>query len=132
MRPGKIRKEIMDYLRPSTMEQDEDGTWTSFLTWRKVLDGEITGLDLIVVKEDVGKGVRSYLKEHTLDFPGVEVRDQYLRSYPQGDMAAQLFGHLGEISADNLSRPALQGVRVRRRGRPGRPRVHLRRVAARP
>ncbi len=109
MRPGKIREEIMDYLRPSTMEQDEDGTWTSFLTWRKVLDGEITGLDLIVVKEDVSKGVRSYLKEHTLDFPGVEVRDQYLRSYPQGDMAAQLFGHLGEISADNLADPHYKG-----------------------
>ena len=74
-----------------------------------MLDGEITGLDLIVVKEDVGKGVRSYLKEHTLDFPGVEVRDQYLRSYPQGDMAAQLFGHLGEISADNLADPHYKG-----------------------
>jgi len=109
MRPGKIREKIMDYLRPSTMEQDEDGTWTSFLTWRKVLDGDITGLDLIVVKEDVGKGVRSYLKEHTLDFPGVEVRDQYLRSYPQGDMAAQLLGHLGEIDADELKDQHFKG-----------------------
>ena len=109
MRPGKIREKIMDYLRPSTMEQDEDGTWSSFLTWRKVLDGEITGLDLIVVRDDVSKGVRSYLKEHALDFPGVEVRDQYLRSYPQGTMAAQLFGHLGEISADNLADPHYKG-----------------------
>ena len=109
MRPGKIRGEIMDYLRPSTMEQADDGTWTSFLTWRKVLDGEITGLDLIVVKEDVGKGVRSYLKEHTLDFPGVEVRDQYLRSYPQGDMAAQILGHLGEIDADELKEQHFKG-----------------------
>ena len=109
MRPGKIRDEIMDFLRPSTMERGEDGKWTSFLTWRKVLDGEITGLDLIVVKEDVSKGVRSYLKEHTLDFPGVEVRDQYLRSYPQGNVAAQLFGHLGEISADNLADPHYKG-----------------------
>ena len=59
----------------------------------------------------MSKGVRSYLKEHTLDFPGVEVRDQYLRSYPQGDMAAQLLGHLGEISAEQLKDAALQGLR---------------------
>jgi penicillin-binding protein 2 len=111
MRPGKIRSEIMDYLRPSTMEQNEDGSWTSFLTWKKVLDGDITGLDLIVVEEDVSKKTRSYLKEHTLDFPGVEVRDQYLRSYPQGDMAAQLLGHLGDLSADNLEDPHFKGYK---------------------
>jgi len=100
--PRAIRKEIMEYLEPSTLQQDEDGTWSSYLTWQKVVDGDITGLDLIVVKEDVSARVRSYLKEHTLSFPGVEIRDQYLRSYPHGMMAAQVLGHLGDISAEQL------------------------------
>ena len=50
IRPAKIRKEIMDHLRPSTMELGDDGEWQSYLTWEKVLEREITGLDLVVVK----------------------------------------------------------------------------------
>jgi penicillin-binding protein 2 len=111
MRPQDIREQIMDHLRPSTMERGEDGKWHSYLTWEKVLDGEITGLDLIVVKEDVSRRVVSYLKERALAFPGVEIQDNYLRSYPQGDMAAQLLGHLGEVSAEQLETQHFKGYK---------------------
>jgi penicillin-binding protein 2 len=102
MKTGKLRKRIKDYLYPSTLQQNADGTWSSFLTWKKVTGGEITGLDLIVLKHDVSRKVMTYLKERTLQFPGVEIQDESLRSYPQGDMAAQVLGHLGEISAQQL------------------------------
>jgi penicillin-binding protein 2 len=102
MKAGELRKRIKDYLYPSTLQQNADGSWSSFLTWQKVTAGEITGLDLIVLKHDVGRRVVTYLKERTLQFPGVEIQDESLRSYPQGDMAAQVLGHLGEVSAEQL------------------------------
>ncbi len=109
VKPGALRTRIKDYLYPSTLEQNADGTWTSFLTWKKVTDGEITGLDLIVLKHDVSRKVMTYLKERTLQFPGVEIQDDSLRSYPQGDMAAQVLGHLGEISAEQLKTQHFKG-----------------------
>jgi penicillin-binding protein 2 len=112
MRPAAIRREIMDHLEPSTMEQGEDGEWHSYLTWQKVVDGEITGLDLVIVKEDVSERVVSYLKEHTLSFPGVEIQENYLRAYPQGDMAAQLLGHLGDISNEQLDDQHFKGYKA--------------------
>ena len=109
MKTGELRKRIKDYLYPSTLQQNADGSWSSFLTWQKVTDGEITGLDLIVLKHDVSRKVVTYLKERTLQFPGVEIQDESLRSYPQGDMAAQVLGHLGEISAEQLKLQHFKG-----------------------
>ena len=109
MRPGKIRKEIMDHLRPSTMELGDDGEWHSYLTWEKVLEREITGLDLVVVKRDVSERKVSYIKERALSFPGVEIQENYLRAYPQGAMAAQLLGHLADISAEQLKEKHFKG-----------------------
>ena len=109
MKTGELRKRIKDYLYPSTLQQNADGSWSSFLTWKKVTEGEITGLDLIVLKHDVSRKVVTYLKERTLQFPGVEIQDESLRSYPQGDMAAQVLGHLGEISAEQLKLQHFKG-----------------------
>ena len=109
MKPMDLRRRIKDYLYPSTLEQNADGTWSSFLTWKKVTDGQITGLDLIVLKHDVSSKVVTYIKERTLQFPGVEIQDESLRAYPQGDVAAQVLGHLGEISADQLKLQHFKG-----------------------
>ena len=98
----------MDYLKPSTMEL-KNGKWVSFLTWHKVVDKDITGVDLIPLKEDVSKRIRTYIEEHSLSYPGVEVANEYLRDYPQGDMAAQVLGHVGPISADELESKHFKG-----------------------
>jgi len=84
-------------------------SWTSYLKWQDVVSGSITGVDLIPLKQDVGKRVRTYLEEHTLDYPGVEVTDEYLRDYPQGDMAAQVLGYVGPISAEELKTQHFKG-----------------------
>ena len=83
-------------------------------TWQKVVAGEITGLDLIVVKEDVGTQVVSYLLEHKQSFPGVEIRDEYLRSLPAGRAGGaaarpprrDLRGAARDAALQGLRRPA--------------------------
>jgi penicillin-binding protein 2 len=106
--PAELRGRIKDYLRPSTLYLDGK-TWKSYLTWKKVADGEIQGLDLISLKDDVSRKVYSYLLEHTMSFPGVEIQHDYLRAYPQGDLAAHLLGQVREISAEELGQNRFKG-----------------------
>ena len=57
----------------------------------------------VVVREDIKRTAPiNYLYEHEQEFPGVSVTDTFLRSYPQGDLAAQLLGYVSEISAPQL------------------------------
>jgi penicillin-binding protein 2 len=106
----KLREEIKDYLRPSTYEL-EDGKWVSFLTWAKVADGTITGVDLIPLKEDVSPRIRTYVEEHATSYPGIEVSDESLRDYPQGNLAAHLLGYVGPISAEELKTRHFKGYK---------------------
>ena len=130
VKEAKLREAIEDYLRPSTYEL-QDGKWVSFLTWDKVVSGEITGVDLIPLAEDVSPRVRTYVEEHTPSYPGVEVSDEYLRSYPQGNLAAHVLGYAGAHLGRAAQGTALQGLLGRRHGRLHRSRVAVRRVAAR-
>jgi penicillin-binding protein 2 len=102
MKPGKVRTDIVDHLRPS---------WPAGVPvgWRAVVDGKVASLDLVVVKEDAKRKVVSYLLEHRFSFPGVEIQQNYLRDYPQGDLAAQLLGNLGEINKDQLREKRFKG-----------------------
>lgn len=56
-----------------------------------------------VIKEDVPEDTTvAYLKEHSEDFPGVEVEKSFLRQYPHGPVAAHLLGYVGEVSQNDL------------------------------
>jgi penicillin-binding protein 2 len=101
-KPGKVRREIEDHLRPGWPPD-------STMTWAKIAAGEAVSLDLIVVKEDVSRTVMSYLLEHTASFPGVEIQKNYLRAYPHGSLAAHLLGNVGEIDADQLKEKRFSG-----------------------
>jgi penicillin-binding protein 2 len=105
MRPKDMRDEIMDHLKPSW----PTGEGAPEFTWENVVAGKGVSLDLVVVKQDVGMKVVSYILEHIQSFPGVETPSEYLRSYPQGDMAAQLLGHLGGVSAEQLETQHFKG-----------------------
>jgi len=102
MNPGRVRGDIVDHLRPS---------WPTGVPigWKAVVDGKVESLDLVVVKEDASRKVVSYLLEHRLSFPGVEIQKNYLRDYPQGDFAAQLLGNLGEITKEQLKEQRFKG-----------------------
>jgi penicillin-binding protein 2 len=105
MRPGKIRTEIMDHLQPSW----PSGEGAPPLTWENVVADKGVSLDLIVIKEDVGMRIVSYILEHTQSFPGVETPSNYLRAYPQGALAAHLLGNMGEISKEQLKERRFKG-----------------------
>ncbi len=52
--------------------------------------------------EDVGRDTLERIQENSLDLPGVLAEVRPVRSYPDGDMAAHLFGYLGEVTEDDL------------------------------
>ena len=52
------------------------------------------------------------------------------RTYPEGGLAAHLFGYVGEIQESQLERPEFCGTRGRRDRRPGRARARLQRAAS--
>ncbi len=75
--------------------------------WKKLKKTEADPYVVAVIKEDVPEApVVAYLKEHSLEFPGVRVEKVYLRSYPLAKnaevLAPHLLGYVGEISDAQL------------------------------
>jgi penicillin-binding protein 2 len=64
----------------------------------------------VTVKVDVGVAERNFLVERSDQFPGVEVERRYLRRYPDGSLAAQLVGTIGEIDPAELKEKRFKGV----------------------
>jgi penicillin-binding protein 2 len=56
----------------------------------------------ITVKTAVHDDQVYYLQEHASEFPGVQIQQTYLRSYPYQSLAAQVLGYVGEISPTEL------------------------------
>jgi len=64
-----------------------------------------------LIAEDVSEEkVVAYLKEHSYEFPGVEVETTYLREYPLKAVAAHVLGYVGEISQADLEREEFAGL----------------------
>jgi penicillin-binding protein 2 len=55
--------------------------------------------------------VRTYIEEHEVDFPGVQVIRTAERAYPNGPVAANLIGYVSEINADELRAYKNEGYR---------------------
>ncbi len=64
----------------------------------------------VTVKTDVSKYVHYYLAERQDQFPGVNVEQVYLRSYPLHSLAAQLFGTVGPINSSEIHQRRYRGV----------------------
>jgi penicillin-binding protein 2 len=65
-----------------------------------------------VVAVDVAQDARLQVLEHAEDYPGVNVEQLTVRSYPQGTLAAQLLGYVGEVPADKLAKLRTEGYDV--------------------
>ena len=61
-------------------------------------------LKLAVSPEEI-----AYLEEHKSEFPGVDLKQTYLRSYPAEELLAQVLGYVSEISAPQLKRLRKEG-----------------------
>ena len=70
----------------------------------------------MLVKENADRDAVTYISERTEEFPGVTVNDDYVRSYPDGSLAAHVLGYTGAITDSELGQAAVQGPFQRRRG----------------
>jgi penicillin-binding protein 2 len=51
-----------------------------------------------------------YLREHQVNFPGIEVQRAFTRTYDKGALAAHLFGSTGEVTKEQLAEPRYSGL----------------------
>ena len=56
----------------------------------------------VTLAEGVSTAVATYLRERQPDFPGLTIEKTYLRSYPRGPFAAQLLGHVGAVTPEQV------------------------------
>ena len=56
----------------------------------------------VTLAEGVPRDVVKYLRERARQFPGLTIERAYLRSYPHGPMAAQLLGHVGAVTPEQV------------------------------
>jgi penicillin-binding protein 2 len=63
----------------------------------------------VTIREAVRDDKVRFLLEHQAQFPGVEISEVELRRYEHGNLAAQLLGNVGEISAEQLDELEDQG-----------------------
>jgi penicillin-binding protein 2 len=64
----------------------------------------------VTIKTDVPNDVLYYLSERQSQFPGVQIQQVWLRRYPLHDLAAQLFGTVGPITAQEVKESRYRGV----------------------
>ena len=62
------------------------------------------------VKVDVPLSVVQFLEERKRDFPGVRVERRWLREYPHDQLAAHIFGTVGEVTKEQLEQRRYAGV----------------------
>jgi penicillin-binding protein 2 len=64
----------------------------------------------ITIKTDAGPGALTILSERQSEFPGVVQQPVWLRTYPDGEMAAQVLGYVGQVNERELKKPGFRGV----------------------
>ena len=56
----------------------------------------------ILVRENASREAVTYISERTEEFPGLAVNDDWVRSYPQGTVAAHVLGYTGAITPEEM------------------------------
>jgi penicillin-binding protein 2 len=78
---------------------------------KRFIDPTVSPYKPVAVAYNVTEDTVSYISEHKDRFPGVDSAILPLRHYPQGELAANILGWVGQISADQLKSPQFKGVR---------------------
>jgi penicillin-binding protein 2 len=66
----------------------------------------------VTVKADAGRGALTVLGERANEFPGIQQEPVSIREYPDGEMAAQILGYVGQVNTTELALPAFRGVKA--------------------
>lgn len=64
----------------------------------------------VTIDASAGPGPRTVIGERAEEFPGVQQRPVAVRSYPHGEMAAQIFGNVGQITGEELAKGSYKGL----------------------
>lgn len=64
----------------------------------------------VTIDASAGRGVLTVLGERRREFPGVVQRPVAIRSYPYGELAAQVFGYVGAVTEAELKEPHFKGA----------------------
>jgi penicillin-binding protein 2 len=65
----------------------------------------------VPIKTDAGQGPLTVLAERQSEFPGVAQQPVSIRYYPDGEMAAQAIGYVGQVTEPELKMRAFAGVK---------------------
>ncbi len=82
---------------------------------REIDEDVVRGMSAVVyapvtIKTDAGPGVLTQIGERANEYPGVIQQPVSIRSYPYGELAANVLGYVGSVSPENLKRAAFRGV----------------------
>ena len=66
--------------------------------------------DVVIAKEDVKQAAVNGVQEHMASFPGLIVRTDYLRAYPQRTLAEHVLGSVGPVTVAELKLPHFAGL----------------------
>jgi penicillin-binding protein 2 len=66
--------------------------------YREVEEKKNDPLSPVIAKADVNRWQSDYILERADQFPGVEIGSRYVRTYPQGWLAAQTLGYVGSAT----------------------------------
>ena len=64
--------------------------------------GETRSFKQVLIKADISRVQVAFVEENKMRLPGIGIKVEPLRSYQYSDMAAHVFGYLGEISKSRL------------------------------
>src|SRR4051795_4120548 len=64
----------------------------------------------VTLKRDVKYDLVYYLRENQDTYPGVTVQRVYVRNYPDGNLGAQIYGYVREVTGPQLKEARYQGL----------------------
>lgn len=68
----------------------------------KLAEKKVDPLKPRIIKRDLDDKTLAYIEEHQMELPGVDIATESIRGYPRGTLGAHIFGHLGEISEEEM------------------------------
>ncbi len=95
---------LAELIRMLGLGQDEVNTITARLEVGKKRDAK----NPILVLEDQGRDRAALVEQARARLPGIEVRHEPYRYYPQGELAASLIGYMTQMTAEEADKNGMQ------------------------
>lgn len=78
---------------------------------KKKIERQDNPLQPVRIKDDVGLEIVTKIEERRNELPGVTIDIQAIRNYVNNELAAHIFGYVGEISDDEMEKGKTQGYK---------------------